>query len=169
MRTLHALAMMVSTILLAAPATQAQPVDPSEVLSSTEEWTEADTNDDDTLSPSELNRAEPTLAASFREIDRNNDRRISRDELETWQAGPEPGDPDADELAPGEADRDARDDMLPDDGDDATELLPDDADDDPTGAGEVDRESSADVRELSPAHRGEQGSSSAPMPRASTS
>ena len=145
MRTLPTLAMMISTILLAAPAAQAQPVDPSEVLSSTEEWTDADINDDDTLSPSELNRAEPTLAASFREIDSNNDRRISRDELEEWQAGPEPGDPDADELATGEADsettRDPRDDLLPDDGDEATELLPDDADDDGTGAGEVDRKS----------------------------
>ena len=72
-----------------------------------------------------------------------------------WQ-----GKHDADELAPGEANRDvatgpeadqapmrndttrdARDDLLPDDGDEATELLPDDADDDTTRAGEVDRES----------------------------
>jgi hypothetical protein len=154
------LAMMISTILLAAPATQAQPADPDEVLSSTEEWTDADINDDDTLSQSELNRAEPTLATSFGDIDRNNDRRISRDELEAWQAGPEPGDPDADELATGEADRDdstgpesdqtlirdeplpdAPDDLLPDDGDKATELLPDDADDDTARAGEVERES----------------------------
>jgi hypothetical protein len=159
MRTLPTLAVMISTILLAAPASQAQPADPDEVLSSTEEWTDADINDDDTLSQSELNRAEPTLATSFGDIDRNNDRRISRDELEAWQAGPEPGDPDADELSTGEADRDdtgteadqtlirdetprdAPDDLLPDDGDKATELLPDDADDDTTRAGEVDQES----------------------------
>ena len=160
MRSPTTLAMMISAVLLAAPATQAQPADPDEVLSSTEEWTDADINDDDTLSQSELNRAEPSLATSFGDIDRNNDRRISRDELEAWQAGPEPGDPDADELAAGEADddatagpqsdqalirdepiRDAPDDLLPDDGDKATELLPDDADDDTTRAGEVDRES----------------------------
>jgi hypothetical protein len=157
MRSPTTLAMMISTILLAAPASQAQPADPDEVLSSTEEWTDADINDDDTLSQSELNRAEPTLATSFGDIDRNNDRRISRDELEAWQAGPEPGDPDADELATGEADdattgpqsdqtlirdepiRAAPDDLLPDDGDKATELLPDDADDATTSAGEVEQ------------------------------
>jgi hypothetical protein len=157
MRSPTTLAMMISTILLAAPASQAQPADPDEVLSSTEEWTDADINDDDTLSRSELNRAEPTLATSFGDIDRNNDRRISRDELEAWQAGPEPGDPDADELATGEADdattgpqsdqtlirdepiRAAPDDLLPDDGDKATELLPDDADDATTSAGEVEQ------------------------------
>jgi hypothetical protein len=157
MRTLPTLAVMISTMLLAAPASQAQPADPDDVLSSTEEWTDADINDDDALSQSELNRAEPTLATSFGDIDRNNDRRISRDELEAWQAGPEPGNPDADELAAGEADldatagpesdqvlirddtsRDAPDDLLPDDGDKATELLPDDADDDAAGAGEVE-------------------------------
>jgi hypothetical protein len=157
MRSPTTLAMMISTILLAAPASQAQPADPDEVLSSTEEWTDADINGDDTLSQSELNRAEPTLATSFGDIDRNNDRRISRDELEAWQAGPEPGDPDADELATGEADdattgpqsdqtlirdepiRAAPDDLLPDDGDKATELLPDDADDATTSAGEVEQ------------------------------
>jgi hypothetical protein len=157
MRSPTTLAMMISTILLAAPPSQAQPADPDEVLSSTEEWTDADINDDDTLSQSELNRAEPTLATSFGDIDRNNDRRISRDELEAWQAGPEPGDPDADELATGEADdattgpqsdqtlirdepiRAAPDDLLPDDGDKATELLPDDADDATTSAGEVEQ------------------------------
>ena len=158
MRSPTTLAMMISTILLAAPASQAQPADPAEGLSSTAEWTDADINGDDTLSQSELNRAEPTLATSFGDIDRNNDRRISRDELEAWQAGPEPGDPDADELATGEADRDATtgpqsdqtlirdepiraapDDLLPDDGDKATELLPDDADDATTSAGEVEQ------------------------------
>ena len=40
-----------------------------------------------------------------------------------------------------ETPRDAPDDLLPDDGDKATELLPDDADDDATCVGEVERES----------------------------
>ena len=146
MRNQPTLAIVVSTVLLSALAAQAQPADPDDgdVLASTEEWTEADVNDDGTLSQAEWNRAEPSLSAHFGEIDADDDRRISRDELAAWQAGPDPGDVDADELATGAAARDApvpatedkastpgdtTDALLPDDGDEATELLPDDADD----------------------------------------
>ena len=145
MRNQPTLAIVVSTVLLSALAAQAQPADPDDgdVLASTEEWTEADVNDDGTLSQAEWNRAEPSLSAQFGEIDANDDHRISRDELAAWQAGPDPGDVDADELATSSADRDApaqgdtTDDLLPDDGDEATELLPDNADDDAAGTGEA--------------------------------
>jgi hypothetical protein len=166
MRTHFTRLIFVSTILLGAPAAQAQPAglaDTDDVLTSTEDWSEADTNDDGTLSQAELNRAEPRLASYFGQIDADDDQQISRDEIAAWQAGPEPGDIDADELPAGEADpgdtdaadpdqaaspqqdnpeqnneasmRNRRtDDLLPDDGDKATELLPDDANDDTTDA-----------------------------------
>jgi hypothetical protein len=161
------LTLLISSALLAgAAAAQAPPAgmaDADDVLTSTEDWTDADVDDDGTLSQAELNRAEPRLAAYFREIDANGDWRISRDEIAAWQSGPEPSDVDADELPAGavdageaqRADEDSAatapsegdttrgqksDDLLPDDGDKATELLPDDADDDATGAGEVERE-----------------------------
>lgn len=160
MRTPYTRALLVSTMLLGTAAVQAQPAgvaDTDDVFTSTEEWSDADTNDDGALSPAELNRAEPRLAAYFREIDANGDRQISREEIAAWQAGPEPGDVDADELPAGVADPGAADDadadraaspeqddessmrnrrtddLLPDDGDKATELLPDDADDAETG------------------------------------
>jgi hypothetical protein len=130
MRTHFTHVLVVSTILLGAVAAQAQPAgDMDDVLTSTEDWAEADTNEDGTLSQAELNRAEPRLAAYFREIDADDDQRISRDELASWQAGPEPGEIDADELPAGAVDHGDTDDLLPDDGDKATELLPDDADD----------------------------------------
>ena len=162
MRTQTALALLISTLLLGgAAAAQAPPAgmsDADDVLTSTEDWAEADTNDDDALSQAELNRAEPRLAAYFREIDANGDWRISRDEIAAWQEGPEPSDIDADELpagavdggdaegsdesrvaAPGQDDSPRTretDDLLPDDGDKATELLPDDA----TDTGGVERD-----------------------------
>ena len=142
--------LILAVTLLGASVVNAQPATASrDALLSTEDWTAADTNDDDTLSPAELNRAEPSLAAYFREIDANGDRRIARDELAAWQAGPDPGSTDADELPAGEVDEgdltpesvdrsnngDAdeapsrTDDLLPDDGDQSSELLPDDGDD----------------------------------------
>jgi hypothetical protein len=146
-----AIGLVVAAILLGAAGVHAQPATESrDSLLSTEDWTAADTNDDDTLSAAELNRAEPSLAAYFREIDANGDRRIARDELEAWQADPDPGSTDADELPAGEVDEgdlmpgaddrgadegdaDAAtsrtDDLLPDDGDQSSELLPDDGDD----------------------------------------
>ena len=166
MRTGTTLALLVSALLLSGAAARAQspPVgmaDADDVLASTEDWTDADVDDDGTLSQSELNRAEPRLAAYFREIDANGDWRISRDEIAAWQSGPEPSDIDADELPAGAVDaggtqpadeersatpsgesddagNQASDDLLPDDGDRATELLPDDADDDAT-RGEVEQ------------------------------
>lgn len=169
MRTGITFALLISSVLLSGAAAQAQSppagmADPDDVLTSTEDWTEADTDDDGTLSQSELNRAEPRLAAYFREIDANGDWHISRDEIAAWQAGPEPSDIDADELPAGSVDggdttepgenrptsppsEDAAtqgrgtDPLLPDDGDKATELLPDDGDDVATEAGEVERES----------------------------
>ena len=141
--------LILAVTLLGASVVNAQPATASrDALLSTEDWTAADTNDDDTLSAAELNRAEPSLAAYFREIDVNGDRRIARDELAAWQAGPDPGSTDADELPAGEVDEgdftpesadrntgDAdeatsrTDDLLPDDGDQSSELLPDDGDD----------------------------------------
>jgi hypothetical protein len=173
MRTQPTLALVVSTMLLGAAATQAQPAETmtgrEDILTSTEDWTDADTNDDGTLSQAELNRAEPTLAAYFREIDVDGDRRLSRDEIAAWQADPDPGEVDADELPAGAVDRGAversdadtavedqaaspdpdqgsvrnrsTDDLLPDDGDESSELLPDDANDDTTEAGEVEPDS----------------------------
>ena len=147
--TLHASGLVVAVLLLGAPDAHAQPAtDTRDALLSTEDWTAADTNDDDTLSTAELNRAEPSLAAYFREIDANGDRQIARDELAAWRAGPAPGSTDADELPAGEVDegdlapgaggsddgdadqaRSRTDDLLPDDGDEDSELLPDDGDD----------------------------------------
>ena len=84
--------LMLAVTLLGAAGLNAQPATESrDALLSTEDWTAADTNDDDTLSAAELNRAEPSLAAYFREIDVNGDRRIARDELAAWQAEPDPG------------------------------------------------------------------------------
>ena len=154
MRTQITLALAISTVAWASAAVaQAPPTGMSDtdgVFSSTEDWEDADTNDDDALSQAELNRAEPRLAAYFREIDADGDLRLTRDEIAQWQAGPEPSDIDADELPAGEvdqgddepadADRGATpdedasvrgretDDLLPDDGDKDTELLPDDGD-----------------------------------------
>jgi hypothetical protein len=157
--------LVVSTMLLGAAAAQAQPAglaDIDDVLTSTEDWSDADTNDDGTLSQAELNRAEPRLAARFREIDADDDQQISRDEITAWKAGPEPGDVDADELPAGAVDhgdtdaadseeaaspdqddeasmRNRRtDDLLPDDGDKASELPPDDANDDTANTGETE-------------------------------
>jgi hypothetical protein len=146
-----AIGLVVAAILLGAAGAQAQPATESrDALLSTEDWTAADTNDDDTLSAAELNRAEPSLAAYFGEIDVNGDRRIARDELAAWQADAEPGSTDADELPAGEVDegdlapeaadqgandgdadaaRSRSDDLLPDDGDQPSDLLPDDGDD----------------------------------------
>ncbi|HEX6572454.1 MAG TPA: hypothetical protein VF055_10545 [Steroidobacteraceae bacterium] len=110
MRKHPTLALVVSSILLGTAATQAQPADMSgtDVLLSTEHWTEADTNEDGTLSKAELSRAEPTLAPDFDTIDRDDDRQISRDEIEAWHAGPDAGSVDADEA------------VTDDDADDAT-------------------------------------------------
>ena len=165
-RHLTLVAILATVLWSGAAAAQSPPTgmaDPDDVLTSTEDWTEADVDDHGTLSQSELNRAEPRLAAYFREIDANGDWRISRDEIAAWQSGPEPSDIDADELPAGsvdggdtgepEQDRAASppdqdsaaqgrraDPLLPDDGDKATELVPDDADDDATDAGEVERD-----------------------------
>jgi hypothetical protein len=168
MRTQFSQFLVISTVLLGAAAAQAQPVglaDTDDVLTSTEDWSDADTNDDGTLSQAEMKRAEPRLAAYFRGIDADDNQQISRDELAAWKAGPEPGDIDADELPAGAVDtgdteaadsdeaaspeqddeasmRNRRtDDLLPDDGDNATELLPDDANDDTAGP----RESEVDA------------------------
>lgn len=167
MRSSTTVGLLMSSMLLAGGAAAQSPptgmADADGVLTSTEDWTEADVDDDGTLSQSELNRAEPRLAAYFRDIDANGDWRISRDEIAAWQSGPEPSDIDADELPAGAVDAGSTeqadegrsapptrendttrgqrtDDLLPDDGDKATELLPDDADDDATSAGEVDND-----------------------------
>jgi hypothetical protein len=173
MRTQFSQVILVSTMLLGAAAAQAQPAglaDVDDVLTSTEDWSDADADDDGTLSHAELNRAEPRLAPRFREIDTDRDQRISRDEIAAWQAGPEPSDIDADELPAGEVDHgdtDAADsaaaassegtaarkrddevstpnrrtdDLLPDDGDKASELLPDDASKDTAGERETDED-----------------------------
>ena len=145
----HARGLVLASIVLVASAAVAQPADDGrEALLSTEDWTAADTDDDGTLSAAELDRAEPSLSAFLGEIDTDGDRRISRTELEAWRAEPGPGIVDADELPAGEVDegdadeaRERTDDLLlddgdeatglvPDDGDTATELLPEDADDD---------------------------------------
>jgi hypothetical protein len=141
MRTHTILALAISSLLAAsAVVAQAPPAgmsDTDEVLTSAEDWEQADTNDDDTLSYAELSRAEPRLGPYFREIDADGDRSITRDEIAAWQSGPEPGDIDADELPAGEVDAGdedaatrsrATDDLLPDNGDKGTELLPDDGD-----------------------------------------
>jgi hypothetical protein len=149
----HTTLALAISILLATSAAVAQTPpagmsDTDAILTSTEDWDDADTNDDGTLSYAELSRAEPRLGPYFREIDADADQRITRDEIANWQSGPEPTDIDADELPAGEVDagedepatapapapdEDASrrnrgtDDLLPDDGDKATELLPDDA------------------------------------------
>src|SRR5918993_1906821 len=96
--------MLAVTLLGAAGLTAERATEGRDARLSTEDWTAADTNDDDTLSAAELNRAEPSLAAYFREIDVNGDRRIARDELAARQADAEPGSTDADELPAGEGD-----------------------------------------------------------------
>ena len=108
MRPGTTIALLASAMLLGGASIAQSPpagmADPDAVLTSTEDWTEADTDDDGTLSQPELNRAEPRLAAYFREIDANGDWRISRDEITAWQARPEPNDVDADELPAGSVD-----------------------------------------------------------------
>ena len=157
MRTKPTLALVVSSILLGTATTQAQPADLSgtDVLTSTEHWTEADTNEDGTLSQSELDRAAPTLSADFESIDRNGDRQIARDEIEAWQADPEAGSLDADEdVTPDVADEDEA--LTPDDGDTDSELTPDVADEDEALMPEDANDDTLEAGEVAPDEAAEQ-------------
>jgi hypothetical protein len=53
-------------------------------LTSTDYWTEADSDRDGTLSQTELGKAAPTLSSSFGTMDANGDRKLTRDEFKTW-------------------------------------------------------------------------------------
>jgi Ca2+-binding EF-hand superfamily protein len=100
----NTLAVIVSSTLLAAAASQAQPVDQANTDTSAQTstqststygsgkstdakpgWSRADTDGSGTLSQAEIQASMPTIASNFSEIDTNSDGEVSHDEMHNYK------------------------------------------------------------------------------------